>query len=58
MRFLIFFDTLLCDNFEMQSQVVTIDLPKYKKKVDRFDCDLAIKHCKVNDAEFDSGNFF
>nr|KAJ0208622.1 hypothetical protein LSAT_V11C400217490 [Lactuca sativa] len=48
-----FFDTLLCDNFEMQRQVVTIDLPKYKKKVDRFGYDLAIKNCRVNDVEFD-----
>ncbi|CAI9284357.1 unnamed protein product [Lactuca saligna] len=39
-----FFDTILRGNFEMQRQVVTIDLPKYKKKVDRFGCDLAIKH--------------
>ncbi|CAH1419480.1 unnamed protein product [Lactuca virosa] len=48
-----FFDTLFRGDLEMQRQVVTIDLPKYKKKVDRFSCDLAIKHCKVNDADFD-----
>nr|KAJ0223657.1 hypothetical protein LSAT_V11C200051300 [Lactuca sativa] len=28
-------------------------LPKYKKKVDRFDCDLAIKNYRVNDVDFD-----
>nr|KAJ0203449.1 hypothetical protein LSAT_V11C500279590 [Lactuca sativa] len=53
-----FFDTLLCDNFEMQRQVVTIDLPKYKKKVDRFGCDLAIKNCRVNDAKFDPASWW
>ncbi|CAI9278330.1 unnamed protein product [Lactuca saligna] len=53
-----FFDTLLCDNFEMQRQVVTIDLPKYKKKVDRFGRDLAIKNCRVNDAEFDPASWW
>ncbi|CAH1421395.1 unnamed protein product [Lactuca virosa] len=53
-----FFDTLLCDNFEMQRQIVTIDLPKYKKKVDRFGCDLAIKNCRVNDVEFDLASWW
>ncbi|XP_023747074.1 uncharacterized protein LOC111895205 [Lactuca sativa] len=53
-----FFDTILRGNFEMQRQVVTIDLPKYKKKVDRFGCDLAIKHCAVNDAEFDPASWW
>nr|KAJ0186945.1 hypothetical protein LSAT_V11C900459240 [Lactuca sativa] len=42
----------------MQRQVVTIDLPKYKKKVDRFGSDLAIKHCKVNDADFDPASWW
>nr|KAJ0228320.1 hypothetical protein LSAT_V11C100042390 [Lactuca sativa] len=42
-----FFDTLFCGDLEKQRHVVTIDLPKYKKNVDRFGCDLAIKHCKV-----------
>ncbi|XP_052622567.1 uncharacterized protein LOC111885780 [Lactuca sativa] len=37
-----FFDTLLCDNFEMQ----------------RFGCDLAIKNCKVNDVEFDPASWW
>ncbi|CAI9284671.1 unnamed protein product [Lactuca saligna] len=37
----------------MQRQVVTINLPKYKKKVERFGCDFTIKNCRVNDAEFD-----
>ncbi|CAI9287415.1 unnamed protein product [Lactuca saligna] len=49
---------ILRGNFEMQRQVVTIDLPKYKKKVDRFGCDLAIKHCAVNDAEFDPASWW
>ncbi|XP_023759888.1 uncharacterized protein LOC111908296 [Lactuca sativa] len=39
-----FFDTLFCGDLEKQRHVVTIDLPKYKKNVDRFGCDLAIKH--------------
>ncbi|CAI9274424.1 unnamed protein product [Lactuca saligna] len=47
-----FFDTLLCGDFEMQRQVVMIDLPKYKEKVDRFGSDLAIKGCMVNNADF------
>ncbi|CAI9279721.1 unnamed protein product [Lactuca saligna] len=48
-----FFDTLFCVDLEKQRQVVTIDLPMYKKKVDRFGCNLAITHCKVNDPDFD-----
>ncbi|CAI9263893.1 unnamed protein product [Lactuca saligna] len=48
-----FFDTLFLGDLEIQRQFVTIDLPKYKKKVDRFGSDLAIKHCKVNDADID-----
>nr|KAJ0189604.1 hypothetical protein LSAT_V11C800413040 [Lactuca sativa] len=38
----------------MQRQVVTIDLPKYKEKVDRFGVELAYRSCMVNDADFDS----
>ncbi|CAH1426233.1 unnamed protein product [Lactuca virosa] len=53
-----FFDTLFRGDLEMQRQVVTIGLPKYKKKVDRFSCDLAIKHCKVNDADFDPASWW
>nr|KAJ0214895.1 hypothetical protein LSAT_V11C300151660 [Lactuca sativa] len=53
-----FFDILLLGDLEMQRQVVTIDLPKYKKKVDRFGSDLAIKHCKVNDADFDPASWW
>ncbi|CAH1432875.1 unnamed protein product [Lactuca virosa] len=37
----------------MQRQVVMIDLPKYKEKVDRFGADLAIKGCIVNNPDFD-----
>ncbi|CAH1427290.1 unnamed protein product [Lactuca virosa] len=40
----------------MQRQVVMIDLPKYKEKVDRFGADLAIKGCMVNNADFDRDN--
>ncbi|CAH1447122.1 unnamed protein product [Lactuca virosa] len=40
-------------DLEMQRQVVTIDLPKYKEKVDRFGVELAYKSCMVNDADFD-----
>ncbi|CAH1441575.1 unnamed protein product [Lactuca virosa] len=53
-----FFDTLFYGDLEKQRQVVTVDLPKYKKKVDRFGCDLAIKHCKVNDADFDPASWW
>ncbi|CAH1422661.1 unnamed protein product [Lactuca virosa] len=52
-----FFDTLFLGDLEMQRKVVTIDLPKYKKKDDRFGSDLA-KHCKVNDAEFDPASWW
>nr|KAJ0214004.1 hypothetical protein LSAT_V11C400196660 [Lactuca sativa] len=43
---------------EMQRQVTTIDFPKHKKKYDRFVSDIAVKHCKVNDAEFDPANWW
>ncbi|CAI9301632.1 unnamed protein product [Lactuca saligna] len=43
---------------EMQRQVVTIDLPKYKEKVDRFGVELGYKSCMVNNADFDPGNLF
>ncbi|XP_023731318.1 uncharacterized protein LOC111879069 [Lactuca sativa] len=48
-----FFNTLLCGDFEMQRQLVMIDFPKYKEKVDRFGADLAIKGCMVNNGDFD-----
>ncbi|KAL7592759.1 hypothetical protein Lser_V15G33003 [Lactuca serriola] len=51
-----FFDTLLFGDFEMQRQVVMIDLLKYKEKVDRFGADLAIKGCMVNNVDFDPDN--
>nr|KAJ0192763.1 hypothetical protein LSAT_V11C800397080 [Lactuca sativa] len=53
-----FFDTLFLGDLEMQRQVVTIDLPKYKKKIDRFGSDLEIKHCKVIDADFDPASWW
>ena len=53
-----FFDTLLAEDIEMQRQVLTIELPKYQKKLDRFVRELAIKTCEVNDAEYDPGNAF
>ncbi|CAH1413871.1 unnamed protein product [Lactuca virosa] len=53
-----FFDTLLCGDFEMQRQVMMIDLPKYKEKVDRFGADLAIKGCMVNNADFDPARWW
>ncbi|XP_023735705.1 uncharacterized protein LOC111883608 [Lactuca sativa] len=53
-----FFDPLFLGDLEMQRQVVTINLPMYKKKVDRFGSDLAIKHCKVNDADFDPASWW
>lgn len=53
-----FFDTLLAGDLEMQKQVVTIELPKYKKKLDKFGRELAIRSCEVNDANFDPGNAF
>ena len=53
-----FFDTLLAGDIEMQRQVLTIELPKYQKKLDRFGRELAIKTCEVNDAEYDPGNAF
>ncbi|CAI9288924.1 unnamed protein product [Lactuca saligna] len=38
-------------DFEMERQVVMIDLPKYKEKL--VDLELAIKGCMVNNADFD-----
>ncbi|CAI9263589.1 unnamed protein product [Lactuca saligna] len=40
-------------DFDIQRQVVMIDLPKYKENADRFGVDLAIKGCMVNNADFD-----
>ncbi|CAI9299539.1 unnamed protein product [Lactuca saligna] len=48
-----FFDTLFAGDLEMQKQVVTIELPKYKKKMDRFGRELAVKACEANDADYD-----
>ncbi|CAH1426074.1 unnamed protein product [Lactuca virosa] len=42
----------------MQRQVVMIDLPKYKEKVDRFGADLAIKGCMVNNVDFDPARWW
>jgi len=51
-----FFDTLLAGDLEMQKQIVTIELPKYKNKSETFGRALAIKAGEVNDADFDPGN--
>ncbi|CAH1427638.1 unnamed protein product [Lactuca virosa] len=53
-----FFDTLLFEDLEMQRQVVTIELPKYKEKVDRFGVELAYKSCMSNDADFDPARWW
>ncbi|CAI9269106.1 unnamed protein product [Lactuca saligna] len=47
------FDTLIFGELEIQRQFMTIDLPKYKEKVDRFGLELAYKSCMVNNADFD-----
>ncbi|CAI9279347.1 unnamed protein product [Lactuca saligna] len=43
---------------EMQRQAVTIELPKYKEKVDRFGVELAYKSCMVNDTDFDPARWW
>nr|KAJ0205795.1 hypothetical protein LSAT_V11C500272860 [Lactuca sativa] len=43
-----FFDTLFSEDLDMQKQVVTIELPKYKKKMDKF-----VKACEVNYGDYD-----
>ncbi|KAI3768319.1 hypothetical protein L2E82_18899 [Cichorium intybus] len=53
-----FFDTLLFGDLEMQRQVVTIELPKYKQKVDRFGVALAHSSCMVNDADFEPASWW
>ncbi|CAI9279836.1 unnamed protein product [Lactuca saligna] len=53
-----FFDTLFAGDLEMQKQVVTIELPKYKKKMDRFGRELAVKACEVNDGDYDPATWW
>ncbi|XP_023756354.1 uncharacterized protein LOC111904876 [Lactuca sativa] len=53
-----FFDTLFAGDLEMQKQVVTIDLPEYKKKMDRFGRELAVKACEVNDGDYDPATWW
>lgn len=51
-----FFETIFTGDLEMQKQVLTVELPKYKKKMDRFGKELAISSCKVNNDDYDPGN--
>ncbi|PWA74182.1 hypothetical protein CTI12_AA253220 [Artemisia annua] len=41
------------EDLEMQMQVLNVELPKYKKKMDRFGKELAISICKVNHDDYD-----
>nr|GEU73535.1 hypothetical protein [Tanacetum cinerariifolium] len=38
---------------EMQLEVTNVEMPKYKKQMDRFGTELAISACKVNDEKYD-----
>ncbi|PWA93204.1 hypothetical protein CTI12_AA073670 [Artemisia annua] len=49
-----FFETIFTGDLEMQKQVTVIELPKYKKKMDRFGKELAISSCKVNNDDYSS----
>ena len=56
MRFLSFFEKIYFGDLEMQMQVLNVELPKYKKKMDRFGKSLAISSCEVNNDKYDPGN--
>ena len=48
--------TLYPEKYELQNQILTVELPTYKRKLGKFDRIVAIKGCEVNDAKYDPGN--
>jgi len=44
------------EKYELQNQILTVELPMYKRKLGKFDRIVAIKGCEVNDAKYDPGN--
>ncbi|GJR73674.1 hypothetical protein Tco_0086039 [Tanacetum coccineum] len=48
--------TILAGDLEMQMQVTNVEMPKYKKQMDRFGKELAISTCEVNNEKYDTAN--
>ncbi|GJY62427.1 hypothetical protein Tco_0463084 [Tanacetum coccineum] len=45
---LAFFEIILAGDLEMQLEVTNVEMPKYKKQIDRFGKELAIFACKIH----------
>ncbi|GKA55369.1 putative reverse transcriptase domain-containing protein, partial [Tanacetum coccineum] len=43
---------------EMQLEVTNVEMPKYKKQMDRFGKELAISACEVNNEKYDPANWW
>ncbi|GJQ92119.1 ribonuclease H-like domain-containing protein [Tanacetum coccineum] len=50
---LAFFEIILAGDLEMQLEVTNVEMPKYKKQMDRFGKELAIFACEVNNEKYD-----
>ncbi|GJR08674.1 ribonuclease H-like domain-containing protein [Tanacetum coccineum] len=53
-----FFEAILAGDLEMQLQVTNVEMPKYKKQMDRFGKELAISTCEVNNERHDPANWW
>nr|GEU73533.1 hypothetical protein [Tanacetum cinerariifolium] len=53
---LAFIEIILAGDLEMQLEVTNVEMPKYKKQMDRFGTELAISACEVNNEKYDPGN--
>ncbi|GKC53422.1 hypothetical protein Tco_1076167 [Tanacetum coccineum] len=55
---LAFFEIILAGDLEMQLEVTNVEMPKYKKQMDRFGKELAISACEVNNEKYDPANWW
>ncbi|KAJ9567018.1 hypothetical protein OSB04_002984 [Centaurea solstitialis] len=46
------------EEYELQNHILAVELPMYKRKLGKFDRIVAIKGCEVNDAKYDSANWW
>ncbi|GJY36907.1 hypothetical protein Tco_0422285 [Tanacetum coccineum] len=53
-----FFEVILAGDLEMQLEVTNVEMPKYKKQMDRFGKELAISTCEVNNEKYDPANWW
>ncbi|KAJ0680263.1 putative transcription factor/ chromatin remodeling BED-type(Zn) family [Helianthus annuus] len=45
-------------NYDMQSLILSVELPIYKRKQEKFDRPIALKACEINNENFDPANWW